>query len=238
MIHVGCSGFQKAHAVYFATYDLIEIQQTFYKPPMPRTAERWRSEEAPADFTFTLKAWQLITHAPTSPTYRRSGVRIPGPARGRYGYFRPTDEVLAAWQRTREIAEILRAPIVVFQCPASFTPTKVHIANMRAFFGKAERGDLRFAWEPRGAWADEQVARLCEDLDLIHCVDPFLRRPVTQGWAYFRLHGIDGYDYTYSDTELEQVQTWCEGYDPVYVLFNNTEMWNDGLRFRALIGED
>ncbi|MHC1610664.1 MAG: DUF72 domain-containing protein [Candidatus Methanospirareceae archaeon] len=34
-------------------------------------AERWRLR-APKEFEFTVKAWQLITHEPTSPTYRKA----------------------------------------------------------------------------------------------------------------------------------------------------------------------
>jgi uncharacterized protein YecE (DUF72 family) len=237
VIHVGCCGWQKAHATYFATYGLIEIQETFYKPPRVRTAERWRYEEAPAQFTFTLKAWQLITHAASSPTYRRARVVIPPDAHSRYGYFRPTDEVFEAWLRTKEIALTLRSPWVVFQCPASFTPTEDNKGNMRAFFGAIDRGDFRFAWEPRGAWADAEIAELCAELELVHCVDPFVRLPVTQGGAYFRLHGRGDYAYRYRDEELVQVRAWASRFGPVYVLFNNTESWDDGLRFRRLLGE-
>jgi uncharacterized protein YecE (DUF72 family) len=46
----------------------------------------------------------------------------------------PEDFVFAAWDATREIAGILRAPVVVFQCPASFAPSAEHIENLRAFF--------------------------------------------------------------------------------------------------------
>ncbi len=232
MIRVGCCGFPKGRAACFQHFPLVEVQQTFYKPPRPETARRWR-EEAPSDFVFTLKAWQLITHPPTSPTYRRSGVSIPADQRDRYGGFRPTPEVLAAWERTREIALALQAPIVVFQCPASFTPTPENVAAMRGFFGAIDRAGLRFAWEPRGPWPDDLIAALCRDLDLIHCVDPFVRPPVTRGVAYFRLHGIGGYGYRFTDADLEQVLEWCRPFEMACVLFNNISMWEDGLRMKA-----
>lgn len=235
MIRVGCCGFRKAHDTYFENFSLIEIQKTFYKPPLLRTARRWREEEAPPDFEFTLKAWQLITHTPRSPTYRKAGLDIPDEARDRYGYFRPTEEVFEAWERTREIAAALEAPVVVFQCPPSFTPTSEHRENMRAFFEQAERGDFIFAWEPRGEWEDDDVAGLCRDLDLIHCVDPFKRHTVTEDAAYFRLHGIDGYYYEYTEGDLDQLLDWCRPFETTYALFNNVSMWDDGLRFQDLI---
>jgi uncharacterized protein YecE (DUF72 family) len=234
VIEVGCCGFQKAHTTYFENYRLIEIQRTFYKLPQVATARRWRHEEAPPGFTFTLKAWQLITHSPNSPTYSKARLYIPGEARERYGYFRPTPEVFEAWERTREVATTLQAPIALFQCPASFTPTDEHKENMRAFFSGVERDGLIFAWEPRGEWTDEEIGELCAELDLVHCVDPFERQPVTTGLAYLRLHGIGGYDYRYSDAELAQVAEWIQPFETVYLLFNNVWMWEDGLRFREM----
>ena len=48
----------------------VEVQHTFYQPPRVETLAKWRAE-APRGFEFTIKAWQLITHQPSSPTYRR-----------------------------------------------------------------------------------------------------------------------------------------------------------------------
>ncbi len=49
---------------------VVEVQQTFYQPPLPRTLGKWR-REAPQDFEFTSQARQLMTHESVSPTYRR-----------------------------------------------------------------------------------------------------------------------------------------------------------------------
>ncbi|MCS7179259.1 MAG: DUF72 domain-containing protein [Anaerolineae bacterium] len=235
MLLVGCCGFPKGRAAAFQHFPLVEVQQTFYKPPRPETARRWR-EEAPADFTFTLKAWQLITHPPTSPTYRRSGLSIPPDRRDRYGGFRPTPEVREAWERTREVALALAAPIVVFQCPATFTPTPENTDALRRFFSTVDRAGLCFAWEPRGPWPDETVAALCRELNLIHCVDPFVRPPLTSGTAYFRLHGIGGYRYRFTDADLARILEWCRPFETAYVLFNNISMWEDGLRLQQIAG--
>jgi len=233
-IKVGCCGFPKARKEYYRHFELVEIQKTFYQLPLLETAQCWR-EEAPEGFEFTLKAWQLITHKPSSPTYRRLRMEIAEEDRGKYGSFRPTDEVFAAWERTKEIAEALAARIVVFQCPASFTPTEEHIANMRAFFQGIDRGSLIFVWEPRGEWKDERIEALCRELNLVHCVDPFKRRPVYGDFAYFRLHGVTGYRYRYTDEDLDQLLGWCRRFDKVYCLFNNVSMWESALKFRRLV---
>jgi len=232
---VGCCGFARARAEYFAHLALVEVQQTFYKPPQVETAQRWRAE-APSDFEFTLKAWQLITHEPGSPTYRKAQIEVEEP--NRYGAFRPTAEVFAAWERTREIAAALGAKIVVFQCPASFRPTEEHKANMRAFFGSIQRGGLILAWEPRGPWGDDEVRELCVELGLVHCVDPFQRQPVRGEPAYFRLHGIGGYRYRYTNEDLATLLEWCRPYGETYCLFNNVSMWDDALRFKEVTGNE
>lgn len=95
MVQVGCCGFPLAQARYFRAFRLLEVQQTFYQPPRLTTLQRWRAT-APEGFEFTLKAWQLITHEPSSPTYRRLRTSIPESRHARYGSFRCTNEVLAA----------------------------------------------------------------------------------------------------------------------------------------------
>ena len=48
---------------------------------------RWR-DQVPAGFEFTIKAWQIVTHESTSPTYRRLKQPLPDSARGQVGAFR------------------------------------------------------------------------------------------------------------------------------------------------------
>ena len=234
---VGCCGFQKAQSVYYRHFDLIEIQQTFYKLPQVKTAVRWR-EQAPEPFLYTLKAWQLITHEPYSPTYQRTGLEIPRSQWDRYGSFRPTLEVFEAWNQTLEIADALEAPVVLFQCPAQFTPSKSNISHMRAFFTQARRNNHMFAWEPRGDWPDDLIADLCKELDLNHCVDPFLRRPVHGSIRYFRAHGGADYSHKFSDDELKQMESWTAFPGSVYCLFNNVHMWDDAIRFKNLLQKE
>lgn len=227
MIKVGCCRFSKAQAEYYQHFSLVEVQRTFYKPPRLETCQRWRAE-APPTFEFSLKAWQLITHQPSSPTYRKAELKVDEP--DRYGSFRPSDQVFEAWEETLQVARVLEAKVVLFQCPASFSPIPQHLANMRTFFHAVGRGDLILAWEPRGAWADEEIGELCRELDLIHCVDPFQRLPVHGELAYFRLHGKTGYRYRYTEEDLKTILEWCGEYEEAYCLFNNISMFDDALR--------
>jgi uncharacterized protein YecE (DUF72 family) len=232
-LHIGCCGWALSQRRYFGTFPVLEVQQTFYQPPRLATLEKWRAA-APPDFEFTLKAWQLVTHEPSSPTYRRLRTPVPEKRRSRYGAFRPTDEVHEAWRATLDCARALGARIVVFQCPAAFAPTAEHVGNLRRFFRRAGRdaAGLVFAWEPRGEWSDAQVKKLCAELDLVHVVDPFVRRTVTAGLRYYRLHGIGGYRYAYSDADLARLASWCRG--ETYAMFNNMTMADDALRFARM----
>jgi uncharacterized protein YecE (DUF72 family) len=231
---IGCCGFAEAQDKYFAEFAAIEIQQTFYQPPNLETARRWR-EKAPPHFEFALKAWQLITHAATSPTYRRLRQPLSEKAKKRAGSFQPTDEVWQAWETTRQIAEVLHARFIVFQCPASFAPSTENQSNLRQFFNKFERGKFQYIWEPRGNWQPEQICSLCEELNLIDGVDPFQRLPShTQTEQYFRLHGIGGYRYQFTDDDLRRVADWCQ-VAPTWTMFNNTHMLDDARRFTKLM---
>lgn len=231
-IKVGCCGFAKGKKKYFQQFKLVEIQQTFYHSPSIGTIKKWRTN-APANFEFSLKAWQLITHSPSSPTYRKAGLQIPSDKKSDYGSFKPSEEVFEAWQKTREIAQVLKARVIVFQCPAKFTPDTENVENMRCFFTNIDRGDFIFAWEPRGEWSDDIIAALCQDLDLIHCVDPLETIAVYGKTKYFRLHGGHNYRHQYTDEELARLWELCSG--ETYVLFNNITMYNDALRFKEIM---
>lgn len=233
---MGCCGFPVARKAYYEHFQCVEVQQTFYQPPEERTLKRWR-EEAPEGFEFTLKAWQLITHEPRSPTYRRLRLRLPERELEACGGFKPSDRVFWAWEVTKTSALILEAKIVIFQTPLSFRPVEEAVANLRAFFSSIERGPLLLGWEPRG-WPPALVGDLCRELDLLHVVDPFKEEATWGGIRYWRLHGRDGYRYRYSDEELLVLAARLEEDKDHYVFFNNTQMFEDARRFLDLLGKD
>src|SRR3712207_929811 len=106
---------------------------------------------------------------------------------------------------------------------------------MRRFFKSIDRASLRLLWEPRGGWPDELVRRLCDELDLVHVVDPFAARTVTPRECYFRLHGRGGWGYRYETDELEELVSMLPRRgEASYVLFNNVRMREDALKFQGL----
>jgi uncharacterized protein YecE (DUF72 family) len=236
-VRVGLCGFSMGFEDYVREYRLVEVQQTFYEPPRDSTMRRWRAL-APSDFEFTIKAWQLVTHDASSPTYRRLRSPLSDADRPTAGGFRTSPIVLAAWQRSLECAAILRATAILLQCPASFRPTEDSIGRLRTFFGTVERpAGVRVLWEPRGPWPGDLVATLCRELDLVHVVDPFVSATVTPDQAYLRLHGTTGARHVYTDAELEKLAGMLpsEPARPAYVLFNNLPRVEDARRFRAVL---
>ena len=232
---LGMCGFTIGAAAYMKQFKVVEVQQTFYDPPPPKTVERWRAS-APESFEFTMKAWQVITHFGTSRTYRRLRRPFDERARAEAGGFRVNDTVLAAWQTTLEAARILRATAILFQCPASFRQTPENTDAMRRFFATVGREPgVQYLWEPRGPWTDGVVLELCRDLDLVHAVDPFIRPSLTPELTYWRLHGNKSHYASYSDAELEQIRRWIPSSGECYIMFNNIPRVADVRRFRALL---
>ena len=104
---------------------------------------------------------------------------------------------------------------------------------MRFFLTDIAREDFSFVWEPRGKWCGKVITALCEDLDLVHCVDPLESKAAFSKLKYFRLRGGRDYGRQYSDDELARLRELSN--DEACVLFNNISMYGDALRFRQLI---
>ncbi len=242
-VKVGCCGFPVSRKRYFQTHHVVEIQQTFYRLPSEKTVKKWRNE-APRNFEFTIKAWQVISHSPKSPTWRKAKITLENPEA--YGSLKPTSENLNVWRRIVNIAEILGAKVIVIQTPPSFKMNKENLKNAVEFIRKAKNisKEMLIAWEPRGNWINnpESIKRVIEETNIIHCVDPFIMDPVTvERTIYLRLHGKNGkwpnYKYKYTEGDLEILMSKIinyikEGASEIYVMFNNIYMYDDSLAFK------
>jgi uncharacterized protein YecE (DUF72 family) len=173
-------------STYFERFRLVEVQESFYDPPTERTLARWR-RRAPEGFIFSMRAWQLITHPPTFPGYRRIQRPWDEAACHRFGLLQTTDQTLWAWDIVRRSAEILKAKAIVFQTPPSFTPTRENKGNFARFFASIERGPLHLVWEPAGVWEDEETEALAGECGLIVAVDPLIRKPCAGNVFYCRI---------------------------------------------------
>lgn len=208
---------------YFAFFRLVELNSTFYRYPRLETVKSWR-EKAPESFEFTVKAHQDISH--------KAKMRL--------------DEVcLAAFNRVKEICNVLSTKVLLFQTPASFRPDK--LGDAENFFRSVKRDGLVLVWETRGfGWetfeAQKRLGDVLAGVGVSHVTDPFRVLPVYVGEvAYFRLHGLGErmYYYQYSDLELRRLFDLVKPYDErgksVYVFFNNLAMFDDARRFAEFL---
>ena len=92
-------------------------------------------------------------------------------------------------------------------------------------------------WEPRGNWPESLVFSLCQELNLVHVVDPFLSQSVTPDSVYLRLHGGKNFKHIFSDEELRTVVRLIPPGKPAYIMFNNINMWEDARRFQLLTSQ-
>jgi uncharacterized protein YecE (DUF72 family) len=225
MVKVGCCGFPTSMKKYFESFDLVELNSTFYQYPRMETAEGWR-EKAPKNFEFTVKAHQDISH--------KEKMKI-------------EETSLQAFEHMKQICKTLDSEILLVQTPGSFTPDR--LADAENFFEKVNREDLLLLWETRGpAWetaeAYKELRQVLQELNVTHVTDPFRVKPAHTGEiAYFRLHGLakQMYYYQYTDAELRKLKELVTPYKNerkgVYVLFNNLSMFEDGLRFMEYLSK-
>ena len=226
-------------------FPAVELNRTFYKLPMVKTAKKWR-EEVPEEFAFTVKAWQAITHPTSGVTWRKRKEKLTPEQEREFGYLNPHAVVFDAWDETAAVAETLRAPVVLLQTPSGFGPNDRNLGNLRAFLREIDRHGMEIAWEPRGEWNNhlDSIGELCEELRVIHVVDLLRREPQSTGeTAYVRLHGLNeretDNDYDYSEEELRELARRLEEleqrYETVYCMFNNFEMYPNAQRLMELI---
>ena len=109
---------------YFASkFDLVEVDSTYYAPPTERKSALWVAR-TPADFTFNVKAFSLLTLHPTRPTALYKDLRPETDKKSLY--LKDLDEkaVDLVWGRMLDALEPLREAgklgTLLFQFPPWF----------------------------------------------------------------------------------------------------------------------
>ncbi|MEO0102583.1 MAG: DUF72 domain-containing protein [candidate division WOR-3 bacterium] len=248
MIKIGCCGFPVSQELYYKTFNCCEIQITFYTFPNLSLLEKWR-KKAPLDFSFILKASQLITHPASSPTYKRfqpSSFPLVSFVEKNFGLFRLTKETKTAWEETKRQAEVLKTKVILLQTPPSFSEVEENIENIYSFFSKIDRKNLTLVWEPRGRWQDETLKKISQELNLILAFDPMRKLPIsglfqkkgkTPCAFYFRLHGGKGYRHKFTQEELNQIAQEAISRKDGYIMFNNITMFEDAKNMKEIMEE-
>jgi uncharacterized protein YecE (DUF72 family) len=127
---------------YASQFPLVEVDSTYYGLPAERTTRGW-VERSPADFTFDVKAYALLTHHPTPIASLPRDVRDALPAgvvdqRRVYAHDVPGELRAEVWRRFGEALLPLdsagKLGAVLFQFPPWFLPNRegrAYIAALR-----------------------------------------------------------------------------------------------------------
>jgi len=179
---------------YAAQFRSVEINNTFYRMPEPKTLEKW-SGEVPDGFTFVLKAPQRITHQK----------KLAG-----------AEEDIAHFVEVGEVLGPKLGPLL-FQLPPYF---RKDVAKLRTLLSAVPR-QHRLAFEVRhDSWLDDEVYGALRERDAALCIadtdevaDPEKLVVPTASWGYLRLRRTE-----YSDGQLADwvrridAQSWSDAY--------------------------
>jgi uncharacterized protein YecE (DUF72 family) len=187
-----------------------------------------------------LGALVEITHEASSAGYGRMAAPLPPEQAAQVGGFRDSPVVRDAWARTLASARALGAEVILFQTPASFTPTDANRDALRRFFGEiaADHDRITLAWEPQGLWEPQLASALANEIGLVYALDPLQLEtpPPDEPRAYFRIHGLGIYRGKLGDDLLELLADMVDSYERAWVVFANVEKLGDATRFHRLLG--
>jgi uncharacterized protein YecE (DUF72 family) len=185
---------------YAARFHTVEINYTFYRMPTLKTAEGWRAQ-APAGFTYTLKAPRRITHDRRLQDCAESLTLLCDAARG-------LGDHLAT---------------LLFQLPPHF---KCDLPRLDAFLALLP-ADIKAAFEFRHeSWLSDDVYAALAARGAALCVADFGDKttPVqaTARHAYFRLRD-EGYTAPDLSRWASAIVNRQKDWDEVFVYFKHEE---------------
>jgi uncharacterized protein YecE (DUF72 family) len=168
----------KMLAAYSKRLTTVEINNTFYRMPIPSVVDLWK-EQVGSGFLFAVKAPQIITHI-----HRLKNVR---------------EETKFFLHSVSELGKKLGA--VLFQFPASF---KVNTGLLGDFLDLIP-AKIPCAFDFRsGSWMTPETYALLKARNFCLCMEDTDENPVqeivgTSDWGYLRLRRLD-----YTDQDLSK----------------------------------
>ena len=197
---------------YSRVFNFVEVNSTFYEYPDPRRVESWR-RMVPSDFTFSVRCHQDLTH--------RIGLK-------------PTDDAYRVLGQTANYCNILRAPFLVLETPASYVFSDEAVEDARAVLSSSKLGGVRLVWENRSPLT-KKAQSMMQDLNIVHSVDLSRQTPLfASDVLYTRLFGKGKHNiYQFTDKELEEIahKVLNSKAKTVALSYHGVRMNTDALRF-------
>lgn len=188
---------------YAATFDTVEINNSFYRLPETSTFERWR-DQTPDNFVFAVKASRYLTHIKRLADPEEPLQRLLDRSSGLGGK---------------------RGPIL-YQFPPNWKPELDRLEQFLALLPPDTRSVFEFRddrWQSAAVWS------LLERYNAAYCVMDSPGLPLhlktTAGFSYVRMHS--GGEATRGNYTDEALATWAGRVNEmlklgdVYVYFNN-----------------
>src|SRR5207342_2736260 len=198
---------EKRLQFYASRFPIVEVDSTYYFPPTEQNSGLW-IERTPADFTFNIKAYSLLTNHPTRAESIYKDL-LPSLPEGKSRVYRdklPDESVDEVWQRFRDALMPLHSAgklgAVLFQFPQWFVISKKSKAYIDEVVERLP--DYRVAVEFRHkSWMEErnveETLSFLEERDLpFVCVDmpqgfessvPPIAAATAKDLAMVRFHG-------------------------------------------------
>jgi uncharacterized protein YecE (DUF72 family) len=120
---------EKRLAYYARQFPVVEVDATYYGPPAEQTARLW-AQRTPADFTFNIKAFSLLTGHPTKVTAIYKDLRPETEKKNVYPDDLPPQAYEEVWSRflaaLEPLAEAGKLGALLFQFPPWFGIRRSH----------------------------------------------------------------------------------------------------------------
>ena len=238
-IRIGCSGWNYKHwrglfypekmpaslwfDHYAATFDTVEINNSFYRLPTAETFDKWRGQ-APPGFCYAVKANRFLTQAKKLKDCAE-----------------PLQRMLTPFRHLGD-----RLGPILYQLPPRF---RINLERLAEFIDLLP-GDLTHVFEFREkSWLTEEVLALLDARGVSFCAHD-MPGSATPRWAagpiaYVRFHGGEGkYWGRYSDEGLLSWTDWivseARAGRPVWCYFNNdihAHAIDDALTLRSMVAQ-
>jgi uncharacterized protein YecE (DUF72 family) len=241
---------EKRLAYYARQFPLVEVDATYYSPPAEQTASLW-AQRTPAEFTFNIKAFSLLTGHPTRPSAIYKDLRPQTDKKNLYPGDLPAQAYEEVWTRFLSALDPLvqagKLGVILFQFPPWFTirrankdylvevtrrcsplPVAIELRHESWFRGENQQETLEFMRRHR-------LPYVCVDMPQGHrsSVPPVVA--ATADLAVVRFHGhsdkwtsrdiYDRFGYLYSERELAEWAPKLRGLadqtEQTHVLMNN-----------------
>jgi uncharacterized protein YecE (DUF72 family) len=208
---------------YAATFDTVELNNSFYRQPTRAQFRRWRAA-VPADFAYAVKLNRFITHV------KRLNVDDATVAR--------------SYDAIAGLGPKLAAVLVQL-------PPRLHFdaGRLDRFLSAVARRRRRHAIEPRDeSWLTDAALEMLRAKRVALCVIDTprwaSRIAVTAGFVYLRFHGpaglySSGYDRDALRPWASRIREWRDAGLDVLAYFNNDAEGyapRDASRLRELVG--